>query len=249
MRISCTKDFRGRTPKRQWEDVLDVAAFSIFSYTLAYRLQGSLRIAEFLIGRYWSNSFPPATATLSWTQAINRGAARTFSPFLDSNSSLDWSQILFALVCAPLVAFIIAYVHKYRLINRIGQRIQCTRRYGDEDVWEFFQDTCAFGQWLYIRDHKLNLLYFAAIEAFSDTDKGRELILAQATVFSNSNPQAPLYLARKMYISRRRDELTIELPDFSKEKSPPDTNTRPEGHTDAQSIASKHTATMHHNQH
>jgi hypothetical protein len=208
------KRLRGRSPKRQWEDVLDIAIFSVASYLL-------LMLISTICNYGMSTLFRGKTSTSitqPWATSIDNAAETTFAPFLDETKKLSWTQILLAALCAIPIAYGSSRVPKLRWINRFGQWSGCTLRYGDEDLWEFFHEGQGYGKWLYVRDHKLDLLYYGAVENFSETEKTRELILANVSVFRNDCPTAPLYFTEKMYLVRRRDDITIERPEFTREK-------------------------------
>jgi len=102
-----------------------------------------------------------------------------------------------------------SYFYRYKWLNRIGQNIGATIRFGDEDVWDFFHTSGDIkGNWATIRDHKLSLIYFGWIQAFSDSGKDRELILREVDVYNSAGEC--LYKTDVMYLSRKPDELTIE---------------------------------------
>jgi hypothetical protein len=103
-----------------------------------------------------------------------------------------------------------AYIKTYNLINRFGQKVKATTRFGDEDVWEFINRSPDFkNNWITVRDHKLRLNYSCWIEAFSDSGKERELLLREVKVYSDETC-AELYSVDTLYLSRKSDEITLE---------------------------------------
>ncbi|MFO8055666.1 MAG: hypothetical protein R6V10_00025 [bacterium] len=112
------------------------------------------------------------------------------------------------------MAYLISYAARFSIINRIGQKLKATKRYGDEDVWHYFHnapDTQKNEGWVIIRDIKAELAYYCYISAWSDTGKNRELILSEVSVYTNDSSDF-LYDAQHIYLSRNNDEITIEVP-------------------------------------
>lgn len=64
---------------------------------------------------------------------------------------------------------------------------------------------------MFVRDHKLDLLYFGWILVYSDSEKQRELLLRDVRVYNNSTDDF-LYEVSRMYLSRESFDLTIEVP-------------------------------------
>lgn len=186
------RKIRGSVSRKDWEDYLEIAAFSLISYILA-------GFSLYLFRK------------VHW---LNDGK----SPFLalraiyDKNLSVDrtviW-EIVLATVIAAIVAVIASYVEQYKLIHKLARWIKATKRYGDEDVWDYFNQSPTV-KWVYVRDHKYDLVYYGWIQAFSDPYKERELILRDVEVFRNST-FARLYRSDLIYLSRKSDELTIEI--------------------------------------
>jgi hypothetical protein len=103
-----------------------------------------------------------------------------------------------------------AYSYRFKWLNKVGQKIGATTRFGDEDIWDFtFRSPAVRGQWVTVRDHKLKLNYFCWVQAFSDTGKDRELLLREIDVYNDETGEC-LYKTDVMYLSRKSDELTIE---------------------------------------
>jgi hypothetical protein len=91
-------------------------------------------------------------------------------------------------------------------------KFKITCRYGDEDLWEKFQLDNG-NEWMVIRDHKVGLYYFGHILTYSDTERMRELIMKEVSVFTKDGELC--YEVDKVYIGRQFDDITIEK--YSKE--------------------------------
>lgn len=150
-----------------------------------------------------------ATCSYLLLGLVLRRSLGILDPLLDENKPIITTEVLWACVISFFVAFIAAYTHQYGLLNWLGYKLKATRRFGDEDLWtKFLADRRLV--WCYVRDHKLNLVYYGCVRAYSESDEQRELILGQVTVYKNADGQL-LYGAPRMYFSRDKSELTIEL--------------------------------------
>lgn len=125
--------------------------------------------------------------------------------------SANIRDVLIASVLSVPVGFISALITHKRCINRLGMALNISTRYGGEDVWEIANREVFPNQWVIVRDFKANLVYFGYIQAYSETDKERELLLGEVDVFSGEDGNK-LYSAEFLYISRNRYDLTIEIP-------------------------------------
>lgn len=69
-----------------------------------------------------------------------------------------------------------------------------------------------------VRDHKLGLMYFGWVEKYSDWwNEERELLMKDVKIYDNQSGELK-YEVERLYVSRRFDDLTIELPHFPAEK-------------------------------
>lgn len=178
---------KGKSSLKDWEDVLEILLFSLLSYAL-YALAVAM-----LNGVGWSH----LTVT-------------AFQAFFDEKIPIPWPEMIIASGIGMPLAFIASTLYTYKILNRIGRVMGVTKRFGDEDVWSYFNNLYE-AQWLFVRDHKLDLLYFGWILAYSDSEKERELLLKDVRVYKNSTNDF-LYEVSRMYISRERFDLTIEVP-------------------------------------
>jgi hypothetical protein len=178
---------KGKTSLKDWEDVLEVLLFSLLSYAL-YGLG-----IEFLNG-------------IGWTHAN----VTSFQAFSDEKIPISWHEVLIASAIGIILAFIASALDTYKTINRIGRSLRVTKRFGDEDVWHYLNNIRNLN-WVFVRDHKLGLIYFGWILVYSDSGKERELLLRDVRVYSNSTNDF-LYEVSLMYVSRDHDNLTIEVP-------------------------------------
>jgi len=187
------RKLRGKTEKKHWEDFFEILLFSLLSYLLL----------AFLVGCY-NALFHHSDHTSFWP------IIHAFSSFINEQEPINWSEIVGASFLGILLATFASYTHKYSIIPICFRYIRASNRTGDEDLWYYFMNSPDTITWLYIRDHKLNLTYFGCVQVYSELEEERELILGDVTVYDNNGSR--LYDTPVIYISRKRDDLTIEFP-------------------------------------
>ncbi|MCA1576628.1 MAG: DUF6338 family protein [Acidobacteria bacterium] len=179
---------KGRATRKDWEDFLEVIVFSLFSYAVYASI-------VHLINWNWS-------AGVQFT---------AFDAFFDDRVAVRWQDIFFSSLAGVCVALIASYSYQFKIINKFGKLVGATQRFGDEDVWDFVhRSPDVRGSWVIVRDHKLNLYYTCWIQAFSDSGKERELLLREVDVYDDASAEWR-YSTPVMYLSRKQDELTIEI--------------------------------------
>ncbi len=179
---------RGKGKRKDFEDYLVIAVFSIVNYGLT---------GLFL---YLLSHFGVKVEPFKAIRAI-----------YDSNVAIDFNvglEIALASLAGLGTAFIASYIDENKHINRLGRRLKATSRFGDEDVWDYINRSPDI-RWVYVRDHKLKLYYYGWIQVFSDPYKERELLLRQVDVYDNDTGQL-LYKTDVMYLCRKKEDLTIE---------------------------------------
>lgn len=142
----------------------------------------------------------------------SKGELSFFKAILDEKVAIAWSEIIIASLIGVPVAFSASAFHTYKLANRIGRFIRVTRRFGDEDVWDYFNNLPDIPEyeWVFVRDHKTGLVYFGWIYAYSDSEKDRELLMCDVDVYTNDKGEF-LYKTGMLYLCRDRYDLTIEM--------------------------------------
>lgn len=143
--------------------------------------------------------------------------------FGDSNYAIDTifnnremikgTDILGASGAAIFLAFFLSVSHTYNLLNRFGQLIRVTHRYGDEDVWHFFlnaPDKQKNKGWVLVRDHGKNLIYYGWVDAWSESGEDRELLLLEVSVLDNDSGDE-LYQCQSLYVCAKKENITIEV--------------------------------------
>lgn len=187
----------GKVGKNTIEIVLLIFLFSVLSYSL-YSFFDS--IIHLIINKPYKNDI------------INK--------LFNQNDNIKYNDILWASVTAITLSYIVSYFHRFSIINKIGQKIGATNKYGDEDVWHYFHnapDSQKNDGWYFIRDHKLNLFYYGYVTVWSESEKIRELVITDVTVYNNVDAEK-LYETDHLYICRNLDDISIEVPPILEKK-------------------------------
>ena len=180
---------RGRNPRKDWEDYLEIIVFAVFSY-------GLYGIFIWLLSLVFSG-IPDFVF---------------FDVLLDEEQKLNPTEVFGAAATGVIISFIATYIHTHKWINRVGQKLKVTRHFGDEDVWSFFHnvESPSFS-WVLVRDHRLDLIYYGTVSVYSDSEKQRELIMKDVQVYSNDSGNH-LYNVPFLYFARQPDDLSLEIP-------------------------------------
>jgi hypothetical protein len=119
--------------------------------------------------------------------------------------------IFWASVVSVICALVSLYANNYKLLTQFLQRIKATKRYGDEDVWDLtFNSGRAEVEYVHVRDFDKKITYAGWVEAFSETEKLRELRLRDVIVYDFEG--ANLYETPRVYLARKMDNIDIEFP-------------------------------------
>ena len=202
---------RGRITKKPWEDFLEVMIFSLMSYLLLalviscnnYIRKNQNKTTVIKADSETNPEVSNNTDYKCWPELT------IFNAFCDDKVALNWQEIGYASIIGLILAGIASYIHSYNAITWLLRKIRATRRVADEDIWELFHNSRKADDWLFIRDHKLNLVYFGCITFFSDSEKDRELVIEDVSVFDENSKL--LYECPGLYISRNEFDLTMEL--------------------------------------
>ena len=109
-----------------------------------------------------------------------------------------------------LLSFFLAYIINNKFVNRIGQCLNVTSKFGDESVWDFFHNKPK-KDWVVIRDLKNDIMYYGWISIYSDYGNDNdELILQNVVVYKNSTGEL-MYEVAEIYIAEKRENLRIEI--------------------------------------
>ena len=120
-------------------------------------------------------------------------------------------EILWAMVISISSSILWLYAANYKILTRILQKIKATRKYGDEDVWDFVLNSSSKEvEFVNIRDFDRKVIFSGFVSVFSETDKTRELIISDVIVYDFDGIE--LYKTPRMYIANPTDSVIIEFP-------------------------------------
>lgn len=178
---------RGRGAKRDWESFLDIAIFSLFSYAL---LGTTVEILKFT--------------------GICAADVNNIPALFNEEIGVRWTEIALATIVAFSLAYAASAIYTHKWVNRLGQLIKATKRYGDEDVWDYFHNLPDV-EWVIVRHLNQDLIYYGYIKAYSESEKMRELLLADVDIISAVTGKV---LDKQMlrYVSGDATSLVIDVP-------------------------------------
>jgi hypothetical protein len=175
-----------------------IVVLSISSYAVAYLLWG---IYSFLCSE--DGSVQPSFILID---------------LLKNSNSFDIKNLFYVTIVSLLLSFILSFVINRKLLNKFGQKLGLTNKYGDESVWDYFHNKDNV-EWVTIRDKNKDLMYVCWIEVYSDDGtEYDELLLRDIIVYKNSTAEKQ-YEVDEMYLSSRRENLTIEIFNYKEENN------------------------------
>ena len=120
-------------------------------------------------------------------------------------------EVLCALPIASLLAIAWLYAARYKILPNFLQFIRATKKYGDEDVWDYiFNSTDEEVEYVHVRDFEQRCVYAGWVNTFSETDRVRELVLLKVIVYDFESQE--LYRTPRLYLARPPDAIHIEFP-------------------------------------
>lgn len=179
----------GKKTDRTWQDIGEVAIFSLVDYAL---LGGIYAVISLM---------PNLAIKVSFFEVL----------LSDASAFSSWYEIALACGIGAIVPFVASFVYTRSWFNRLGYRVRVTKRTFDGDLWESFHGRMA-SKWVFVRDHKVDLVYYGWVQGYSESGQGRELVLRDVRVYRNKKPTGMIYCADVLYVSRKPDDLSIEVP-------------------------------------
>jgi hypothetical protein len=120
-------------------------------------------------------------------------------------------EIEWALPISLCLAVIWLYTARYKWISRFLQKIGATKKFGDEDVWDYtFNSSIPDVEYVHFRDFANGYLYAGWVNTFSETDRLRELVLLDVIVYDLDGNEK--YKVPRLYIARPPENMHIEFP-------------------------------------
>lgn len=123
--------------------------------------------------------------------------------------------ILCACFASIFIGFIVSAIDHYKLLNLIAKTLKISRKYGDENLYSYFVNSPDVTE-VYVRDKNNGFTYHGFIDSYSENDSTYEIVLRNVGVYSYEDSSL-LYELTKLYISKSKSELLIEVPYKSNE--------------------------------
>jgi Family of unknown function (DUF6338) len=132
---------------RQWDILRRTFVFGLAAYVVTFCI-------------YWLASFFVAGLNFKVFQL------KKDVEFLDGPAI---KLIFYASLVSVFCALLWLYGSNYKLLTRLLQSISATKRYGDEDVWDFtFNSGKPEVEYVHVRDFEKKITYAGWVEAFSE---------------------------------------------------------------------------------
>ncbi len=177
----------------QLELVVSVFVFGLVAYLVTYLI--------YLIP--WLS----AVATFDLTAATFDDEA---TPQSLQRSVVD--DILVATAVSVVLAPIWLKIQRHGLVIRFLQWIGATKRYGDEDVWDFLLSSDdPTSVYVNVRDEQTGQTFSGYVEVFSQAPGLRELVLSQVQGFDTLTGERTVEVTR-LYLAREPKSMTPEFP-------------------------------------
>lgn len=120
-------------------------------------------------------------------------------------------EVAYATSISVICGFIFVYLENRKAITFIVQSLGISKRFGDEDVWDFvFNSGSQDVTWVYFRDFEQSVVYSGYVGLFSESGQLRELLLQDVIVYDFDGNE--LYQVPRLYLARDRDNIHIEFP-------------------------------------
>ncbi len=123
---------------------------------------------------------------------------------------ISYTIIIKAIVASIITGFVAAAFDNYKIINRLGNAIEVTRKYGDQNLFTFFLDKKDVNE-VYVHDLEKNITYHGSVLYFSETEELKELVLNDVKVYNYETAELA-YKVDKIYLVRPKDKLDFEVP-------------------------------------
>ena len=170
--------------KQQWEIVRRSFMFGLFAYFITY------------------------LAFAGFGQDFKLFDLQKDKAFLDRES---FEEILDASGISIICAVVWLYAVNFKWLTWVLHKIRATKRYGDEDVWDFiFNSGRAEVEYLNLRDFEKQITYAGFVKSFSESEKQREIVLRDVIVYDFTG--RIIFETPRVYIARKADDIDIEFP-------------------------------------
>lgn len=120
-------------------------------------------------------------------------------------------EIIFATLIGFVLSIIWIYASTHKWLSRFLQRIGATRRFGEEDVWEYtLNSSMPAVEYVHFRDFENQFVYCGWVGAFSESEKLREIVLRNVKAYDFEGVER--FETPLLYLARKPESIHIEFP-------------------------------------
>ncbi len=132
-----------------------------------------------------------------------------FKCLTDSKSDVSLPEIGWVAFIAVGLAFVWSYLDKKKSLHKLAKWMRVTNKFGEPNVWSHIFNLDDV-RWCVVRDLPRKLMFQGWVLKFSDVEDVAEVFLDDVHVYNEETGDL-LYRAEQMLLSRKRDDLTIEI--------------------------------------
>jgi hypothetical protein len=132
---------------------------------------------------------------------------------LEKDFNFNLGEVLFACLCAVAIGFITTKIINFGVLHSFARKINISNSTSEEDTWGSLFYNCNKGikNWVYIIDKDLDIVYGGYVTEHSRDHNENELLLENVVCYKNSNRDIKLREFDKLYISKNKNDLIIEM--------------------------------------
>ncbi len=120
-------------------------------------------------------------------------------------------EIIWSVPLSLVLAIAWLYSVRHKWVMKFLFKIGASSRFGPEDVWSFtFNSTQPHVEYVDVRDCETGFVYSGWVNAYSETDDTRELLLVDAIVYSEEGDV--ISESPHLYLARPKSNIWIEFP-------------------------------------
>lgn len=128
---------------------------------------------------------------------------------LASANKIPYSEVILASIISVILALLMSVIENKKIINRFGQIVKITNKYGEENLFSRFLNSPEI-EYVYLRVPETKLTYHGWVKSFSETDNVSEIRLGDVAVYTYPESEL-LYEIDEIYLSFQKHNIIIEL--------------------------------------
>jgi hypothetical protein len=188
-----------------------LGAASYVTYQLYLYVQAvTLYLIPSLVNYFGVYSFKPAYQPKILT---------VWASLLDGSKGFESREIAFSCLFAILVGGAISTIIQKKVLFKLARVFSISTKFGDESLYEYLLNTTEV-EWVWIRSKTRGLTYRGAVAAFTATEKVREIVLKDVTVYIYETSER-CYDVSILYLNIGPTDV-IEVPNVAKKKEEED---------------------------